>query len=152
MPYYMQAPAVDKIRMVSCDDTPLHQGVEDPTNLCHHCGRNRLKPEPLYSTFLKFALSRIADTKTTENLNGPDASELVMRLRAVIRSGPERGVYVFETSDGKRLRDAWIAPSVGYDPALIHNFAEWIKLGAEMSEKDPRDAAVLSQPPRKKKS
>jgi hypothetical protein len=135
---FLKAPAVSKIRLVDAMDKPLKTAVDDSSESCRTCGKPMTKVEPLYAEFHQFALVRASDTKLAQKLNGAEHAELVMRLRAVLKKGPEQGVYVFETTDGKKLREAWLDPTDGYDPKMIHNFAEWIQLGAEMSEKDPR--------------
>lgn len=144
--YYLKAPQVARIRLYDIFGEGIFKNVEEE-KICQHCGRNKIKPEPLYSTFEQFIFARFADPKMTEELSGADQMELIMRVRAVVRKGPERGVYVFESTDGKRVKAAFTHPTGGYDTRTIHNFEDWIHLGSEMSEKDPRAAAVLAQEP-----
>lgn len=141
---YLKAPTVMKVRMTTAAGDPMSKG-KMTGKTCRACGQEVIEQEPLYAEWEQFLLARAADDKLAEKRSGPEHSELVMRLRAVIKKGPVNGVYEFETTDGKALRDVFRNPSQPYAGITIHNFAEFIACGDQMSEKDPREAAVLRQ-------
>lgn len=144
---YLKAPQTTKIRLYNNLDQPMFK-EEDTSVLCKSCGRPKIAPEPLYTDFTEWMLGRFTDPKLIEELKGAEQMELMLRVRAIIKAGPDRGVYAFESADGKRVKNVIVDPTGGYHAMVLHNFAEFIQCGVDMSDKDPRAIlAVVPEPP-----
>lgn len=143
---YLKAPQVTKIRLTNYSNELMFKEVEQDAK-CVVCNRPKLAPEPLYCEFDEWMYARLADPKLIEELKGAEQVELALRVRAVIRRGPERGVYAFESVDGKRVQKCIVDPTGGYHPQMLHNFGDWVLLGVQMSDNDPRAIlAAVEQP------
>lgn len=136
---FLQVPPVTEIRVTNVFGEPMYEqkevGVKDD-------GTPETERAPAMLIFDRFLLQRSLDPKFSDKKDGAEAVELSVMLITVLRAGPTRGVYMLEDDLAKRLKEACLHPSAGFEyaPMTRHNYGEFLRVIGAMSSKDPRPA------------